>query len=178
MYEYDEYLQRRLEQHHLRQLTVANLSRVHQALAGAGVEYVHMYYDPNPDNVPLLALPEIMAAPASKENFLDTPVELFTPAASRNESGQFAIELQMETIENALRQLQQKLMAERREREYRWRAPPKREHYALKLDVANRVLEILQTTSNGVTLQAQVETYTMNVGIEECPDIEGMLQAA
>ena len=178
MYEYDEYLQRRLEEHQLRQLTVANLSRVHQALAGAGVEYVHMYYDPNPDNVPLLALPEIMAAPASKENFLDTPVELFTPAPSRNESGQLVIELQKETIENALRQLQQKLMAERREREYRWRAPPKREHYALKLDVANRVLEILQTTSNGVTLQAQVETSTMNVAIEECPDIDGLLQAA
>ena len=69
-------------------------------------------------------------------------------------------------------------MAERREREYRWRAPPKREHYALKLDVANRVLEILQTTSNGITLQAQVETSTMNVGIEECPDIDGLLQAA
>ena len=178
MYEYDEYLQRRLEEHQLRQVTVANLSRVHQALAEAGVEYVYMYYDPNPDNVPLLALPEIMAAPASKENFLETPVELFTPSESRNESDQLVIELQKETIENALRQLQQKLMAERREREYRWRAPPKREHYALKLDVANRVLEILQTTSNGVTLQAQVETSTMNVGIEECPDIDGLLQAA
>ena len=178
MYEYDEYLQRRLEEHQLRQVTVANLSRVHQALAEAGVEYVYMYYDPNPDNVPLLALPEIMAAPASKENFLETPVELFTPSESRNESGQLVIELQKETIENALRQLQQKLMAERREREYRWRAPPKREHYALKLDVANRFLEILQTTSNGITLQAQVETSTMNVGIEECPDIDGLLQAA
>ena len=178
MYEYDEYLQRRLEEHQLRQVTVANLSRVHQALAEAGVEYVYMYYDPNPDNVPLLALPEIMAAPASKENFLETPVELFTPSESRNESGQLVIEMQKETIENALRQLQQKLMAERREREYRWRAPPKREHYALKLDVANRFLEILQTTSNGITLQAQVETSTMNVGIEECPDIDGLLQAA
>ena len=68
--------------------------------------------------------------------------------------GQLVIELQKETIKNALREMQQKLMAERREREYRWRAPPKREHYALKLDVANRFLEILQTTSNGVTLQA------------------------
>ena len=106
---------------------MANLSRVHQALAEAGVEYVYMYYDPNPDNVPLLALPEIMAAPASKENFLDTPVELFTPSETRNESGQLVIELQKETIENALREMQQKLMAERREREYRWRAPPKRE---------------------------------------------------
>ena len=99
-------------------------------------------------------------------------MELFTPSETRNESGQLVIELQKETIENALREMQQKLMAERREREYRWRAPPKREHYALKLDVANRFLEILQTTSNGVTLQAQVETSTMNVGIEECPDIE------
>ena len=177
-YEYDEYLLRRLEEHQLRQITVANLSRVHQALAEAGVEYVYMYYDPNPDNVPLLALPEIMASPASKENFLETPVELFTPSESRNESGQLVVELQKETIENALRQMQQKLMAERREREYRWRAPPKREHYALKLDVANRFLEILQTTSNGVTLQAQVETSTMKVGIEECPDIDGLLQAA
>ena len=48
----------------------------------------------------------------------------------------------------------------------------------LKLDVARRVLEIQQTTSNGVTLHAQVETSTMNVGIEECPDIDGLLQAA
>ena len=133
-----------------------------------------MYYDPNP--VPLLALPELTTAPASTEHILEAPLDLFRPAEDRDESGQLVIEQQTDTLGNALRQLQQKLMAERRDREYRWRAPPLREHYALKLDVARRVLEILQTTSNGLTLQAQVKTSTINVGIEECPDIDRLLQ--
>ena len=135
-----------------------------------------MNYDPNP--VPLVSLPEFALAPASMENILETPLDLYCPADDRDESGQLVIELQTDTLGNALRQLQQKLMAERRDREYRWRAPPLREHYVLKLDVARRVLEILQTTSNGHTLQAQVKTATMNVAIEECPEIDGMLQAA
>ena len=172
--EADEYLQRCHEASQLRHVTVVNLSRVHQALAKAGVEYVHMYYDPNP--VPLLALPELTTAPASTEHILEAPLDLFRPAEDRDESGQLVIEQQTDTLGNALRQLQQKLMAERRDREYRWRAPPLREHYALKLDVARRVLEILQTTSNGLTLQAQVKTSTINVGIEECPDIDRLLQ--
>ena len=175
--ESDSYLQRTREASQLRQVTVVNLSRVHQALAEAGIECVHMHYDPNPDTVPLLALPEVALTPASKENILEAPLELFSPAADRDESGQLVIEQQTDTLGNALRQLQQKLLAESREREYRWRAPPLREHYTLKLDVPRRILVILHTTSNGLTLHAQVKTSTINVGIEECPDIEGMLQA-
>ena len=84
----------------------------------------------------------------------------------------------MDTLGNALSQLQQRLLAERREHEYRWRAPPLREHYVLKLDVARRMLEIQHTTSNGLTLHAQVKTSTINVDIEECPDTDGLLQPA
>ena len=72
----------------------------------------------------------------------------------------------------------QRLTDERRDREYRWRAPPVREHYTATLDVARRVLEIRQAMSNGVTLQAQVKTATMNVFIEECQDLAEQLQAA
>ena len=74
--------------------------------------------------------------------------------------------------------MQQRLTDERRDREYRWRAPPVREHYTATLDVARRVLEIHQAMSNGVTLQAQVKTATMSVFIEECPDVDELLQAA
>ena len=176
--ESDSYLQRTLEANQLRHVTVVNLSRVHQALATAGIECVHMHYDPNPDPVPLLALPEVALTPASPENILEATLELFSPAEDRDESGQLVFEQQTDTLGNALRQMQQKLMEERRDDRYRWRRPPLREHYVLKLDVARRVLEIQQTTSNGVTLHAQVETSTMNVGIEECPDIDGLLQAA
>ena len=74
--------------------------------------------------------------------------------------------------------MQQRLTDERRENEYRWRRPPKREHYTATLDVARRVLEITQSTSNGHTLNAQVQTSTMSVFIEECPDVDELLQAA
>ena len=105
-------------------------------------------------------------------------MDLYRPADDRDESGQLVIELQTDTLGNALRQMQQKLMTERRYNEYRWRRPPLREHYVLKLNVARRALEIIQSTSNGHTLQAQVQTSTRNVDIEECPDIDGMLQPA
>ena len=176
--ETDSYLQAAREAEQLKQVTVVNLSRVHQALANAGAECVHMHYDPNSDNVPLLALPEVALTPASMANIMETPLDLFSPALARDESDQLVIEQQTVTLGNALRQLQERLMVERREREYRWRAPPLREHYTLKLDVARRMLEIKHTTSNGLTLHAQVKTSTMNVDIEECPDIDGLLQAA
>ena len=134
---------------------------MHQSLDEAGVECVYMNYAPNP--VPFVTLPEIAFAPASMENILETPLDLYRLADNRDESGQLVIELQ------------QKLMAESYDREYRWRAPPLREHYALKLDVARRVLEIPQMTSNGLTLQAQIKTSTSRVDIEECPDIDGTL---
>ena len=176
--ETDSYLQRTREANQLRHVTVVNLSRVHQALAKAGIECVHMHYDPNPDPDPLLALPEVALTPASTENILEAPLELFSPAEDRDESGQLVFEQQTDTLGNALREMQQKLMEERRDDRYRWRRPPLREHYVLKLDVARRMLDIQQTTSNGHTLHAQVKTSTMNVGIEECPDIERLLQAA
>ena len=109
---------------------------------------------------------------------MDAQLDLFTPADARDEFGQLVIEQQTDTLGNALRQLQQRLTEERRDIEYRWRAPPAREHYTVTLDVARRVLEIQQTCSNGVTLQAQVKTSTMNVRIEECPDIDELLQVA
>ena len=176
--EIPEYIQRNREQCLLRNVTIVNLSRVHEALAKAGVEFVHLHYDPNPGHVPLLALPELATAPASMEHIMDAQLDLFTPADARDEFGQLVIEQQTDTLGNALRQLQQRLTEERRDIEYRWRAPPAREHYTVTLDVARRVLEIQQTCSNGVTLQAQVKTSTMNVRIEECPDIDGILQPA
>ena len=173
--EVNSYAQRAQDDTLLRYVTKVNLSRVHQALTKADVEYVHMHYDPKP--VPLLALPEFALTPASMENVLEAPLDLYRSTGERDEeSGQLVIEERPETLVNALRQLQQKLMTERREREYRWRAPPLREHYVLKLDVARRLLEIQQSTSNGVTLHAQVQTSTMNVDIEECPYIDPDLQ--
>ena len=142
MYEYDEYLQRRHEEYQLRQLTVANLSRVHQALAEAGVEYVYMYYDPNP--VPLGGLPEIVFAPDSLENIHGLPVQLYSPSDNRYENGQLVIELRPDTLGNCLSQLPQRLLAERRDDVYRWRAPAVRAHYQLKLDVAERAVEIMK----------------------------------
>ena len=168
-----DYLQRNREAYRLRQVTAANLSKVHQTLAEAGVEFVHMNFDPDP--VPLVTLPEFAFTPDTK-NILEKPLDLYRPADGRDESGQLVIELQTDTLGNALRQMQQKLMTERRDNEYRWRRPPLREHYVLKLNVARRALEIIQLTSNGHTLQAQVQTSTRNVDIEECPDIDGMLQ--
>ena len=176
--EIPEYIQRNRDQCLLRDVTKVNLSRVHEALDKAGVEFVHMNYDPNPGHAPLLALPELATAPSSMDHILDVRLDLFTPADARDESGHLVIEQQTDTLGNALRQMQQRLTDERREREYRWRAPPAREHYTATLDVARRVLEIHQAYSNGVTLQAQVKTSTMNVFIEECPDVDELLQAA
>ena len=162
----------------LSNVTKVNLSVVHEALAKAGVEFVHMNYDPNPGNVPLLALPELATAPASMEHIMEVPLHLYKPAEDRDESGQIVIEMQTETLGNALRQMQQRLTEERRDIEHRWNAPPAREHYTATLDVARRVLEIQQTYSNGVTLQAQVKTSTMNVYIEECLDADELLHVA
>ena len=172
----DYYTQRNQEANLLRQVTAANLSIVHQALDEAGVEFVHMNFDPDP--VPLLTLPEFALTPASMANILEKPLDLYRPTDDRDESGQLVIELQTDTLGNALRQLQQKLMTERRENEFRWRRPPLREYYVLKLNVARRVLEITRSTSNGLTLHAQVQTSTRNLDIPECADIEGMLEAA
>ena len=162
----------------LSNVTKVNLSVVHEALAKAGVEFVHMNYDPNPGNVPLLALPELATAPAAMEHIMEVPLHLYKPAEDRDESGQIVIEMQTETLGNALRQMQQRLTEERRDIEHRWNAPPAREHYTATLDVARRVLEIQQTYSNGVTLQAQVKTSTMNVYIEECLDADELLHVA
>ena len=172
------YIQRTRDECVLRDITKVNLSRVHELLAKAGVEFVHMNYDPNPGHAPLLALPELATAPSSMDHILDVRLDLFTLADARDESGHLVIEQQTDTLGNALRQMQQRLTDERRDIEYRWRAPPAREHYTATLDVARRVLEIHQAYSNGVTLQAQVKTSTMNVFIEECPDVDELLQAA
>ena len=166
------------ENYLLSNVTKVNLSVVHEALAKAGVEFVHIIYDPNPGNVPLLALPELATAPASMEHIMEVPLHLYKPAEDRDESGQIVIEMQTETLGNALRQMQQRLTEERRDIEHRWNAPPAREHYTATLDVARRVLEIQQTYSNGVTLQAQVKTSTMNVYIEECLDADELLHMA
>ena len=154
--------------------------RVHEALAKAGVEFVHMNYDPNPGRAPLLALPELATAPTSMDHVLEVQLDLIKPSGDRDpESGQLLIEQQTETLGNAIREMQQRLTDERRENQYRWRRPPKREHYTATLDVAEkRVLEITHSTSNGHTLNAQVETSTMNVLIEECPDVDELLRAA
>ena len=162
----------------LSNVTKVNLSVVHEALAKAGVEFVHMNYDPNPGNVPLLALPELATAPAAMEHIMEVPLHLYKPAEDRDESGQIVIEMQTDTLGNALRQMQERLTEERRDIEHRWNAPPAREHYTATLDVARRVLEIQQTYSNGVTLQAQVKTSTMNVYIEECLDADELLHVA
>ena len=173
------YIQRNRDQSLLGAVTKVNLSRVHEALDKAGVEFVHLNYDPNPGHAPLLALPELATAPSSMDHILDVQLDLFTPADARDpESGQLVIEQQTDTLGNALLQMQQRLTDERRENEYRWRRPPKREHYTATLDVARRVLEITQSTSNGHTLNAQVQTSTMSVFIEECPDVDELLQAA
>ena len=172
----NSYLQRNHEAYILRHVTAANLSKVHQALEEAGIEFVHMNFDPDP--VPLLTLPEFALTPASMGNIMEKPLDLYTPAEDRDESGQLVIEMQTDTLGNALRQMQQKLMTERRENEYRWRRPPAREHYVLRLNVAGRRLEITQSSSNGYTLNAQVQKTTRNVDIQECPDMEEVLQAA
>ena len=172
------YVMRDRENYLLSNVTKVNLSVVHEALAKAGVEFVHINYDPNPGNVPLLALPELATAPASMEHIMEVPLHLYKPAEDRDESGQIVIEMQTDTLGNALRQMQQRLTEERREMEHRWNAPPAREHYTATLDVARRVLEIQQTYSNGVTLQAQVKTSTMNVYIEECLDADELLHVA
>ena len=172
------YIQRNRDQSVLGAVTKVNLSRVHEALAKAGVEFVHMNYDPNPGRAPLLALPELATAPTSMDHVLEVQLDLIKPSGDRDpESGQLLIEQQTETLGNAIREMQQRLTDERRENQYRWRRPPKREHYTAVLDVARRVLEITHSTSNGHTLNAQVETSTMNVLIEECPDVDELLQA-
>ena len=172
------YVMRDRENYLLSNVTKINLSVVHEALAKAGVEFVHINYDPNPGNVPLLALPELATAPASMEHIMEVPLHLYKPAEDRDESGQIVIEMQTDTLGNALRQMQERLTEERREMEHRWNAPPAREHYTATLDVVRRVLEIQQTYSNGVTLQAQVKTSTMNVYIEECLDADELLHMA
>ena len=163
------------EAYRLRQTTAVNLTRLHQVLAGAGVNCVYMHYDPNP--VPL-SLPAIAFTPESLENILEMPLDLYRPSDNRDEFGQLVIELQPDTVGNCLSQLQQILLEEDRDHEYRWRAPPLREYYTLKLDVARRAIEIMKSTSNGLTLRAQVKTSTTKLDIEECPDIDGMLQPA
>ena len=170
----NDYLQRRQEAYKLRQVTAVNLTRVHQTLAEAGVECVYMNYDPDP--VPLGGLPEIVFAPDSLENIHGLPVQLYSPSDNRDENGQLIIELRPDTLGNCLSQLQQSLLAERRDNVYRWRAPAARAHYQLKLDVAERVVKITKTSSNGLTLRSQIKTSTTRVDIEECPDIDGMLQ--
>ena len=170
----NDYLRRRQEAYKLRQVTAVNLTRVHQTLAEAGVECVYMNYDPDP--VPLGGLPEIVFAPDSLENIHGLPVQLYSPSDNRDENGQLIIELRPDTLGNCLSQLQQSLLAERRDNVYRWRAPAARAHYQLKLDVAERVVKITKTSSNGLTLRSQIKTSTTRVDIEECPDIDGMLQ--
>ena len=171
-----DYRQRNYEADILRHVTNANLWKVHQALEEAGVEFVHMNYDPDP--VPLMTLPEFALTPSSMANIMEKPLDLYSPAEDRDEDGQLVIELLTDTLGNALRQMQQKLMTERREREYRWCRPPAREHYVLRLNVAWRRLEITQSTSNGYTLNAQVQQSMRTVDIQECPDMEEVLQAA
>ena len=170
----NDYVQRRQEANKLRQVTAVNLTRVHQTLAEAGVECVHMNYDPNP--VPLGALPAITFTPDALENIHEMPVELYSPSDDRDENGQFVIELRPDTLGNCLSQLQQSLLVEARDHDYGWTAPPRRSHYRLKLDVAERTVEIVKTSSKGLTLRSQIKTSTKRVDIEECPDIDGMLQ--
>ena len=56
--------------------------------------------------------------------------------------------------------------------------PPKREHYTASIGCRQAsTRDSLTRTSNGHTLNAQVETSTMNVLIEECPDVDELLQA-
>ena len=171
-----DYRQRNHEADILRHVTNANMWIVHQALEEAGVEFVYMNFDPDP--VPLMTLPEFSLTPDSMANIMEKPLDLYKPAEDRDESGQLVIEMQTDTLGNALRQMQQKLMGERRNREYRWCRPPAREHYVLRLNVACRRLEITQSTSNGYTLNAQVQETTRNVDIRECPDIEEYLPVA
>ena len=88
------YVMRDRENYLLSNVTKVNLSVVHEALAKAGVEFVHINYDPNPGNVPLLALPELATAPASMEHIMEVPLHLYKPAEDRDESGQIVIEMQ------------------------------------------------------------------------------------
>ena len=149
---------------------------VHQALEEAGVEFVYMNFDPDP--VPLMTLPEFSLTPNSIANIMEKPMDLYKPAEDRDESGQLVIEVHTDTLGNALRQMQHKLMVERRDNEYRWRRPPVREHYVLRFNVAFRRLEITQSASNGYTLNAQVQETARTVEIRECPDIMDYVLAA
>ena len=67
------YIQRNRDQCLLRDVTKVNLSRVHEVLAKAGVEFVHMNYDPNPGHAPLLALPELATAPSVHGSYPGRP---------------------------------------------------------------------------------------------------------
>ncbi len=172
----NDYIQQREDANLLRKVTAANLATVHQALAEAGVEFVFMNYDPNP--VPLMSLPPTVLAPSSKENFLEMPLSLYCPADNRDENDQLVIELRLDTLGNSLNQLQRSLLAESREHDYGWRAPPARAHYHLKLDVAEKLVAIIKTTANSKAFHAQVKTSTRYVDIEECPDVDELLRAA
>ena len=171
-----DYRQRNHEAEILRHVTDANMWIVHQALEEAGVEFVYMNFDPDP--VPLMTLPEFSLTPNSMANIMEKPMDLYKPAEDRDESGQLVIEVHTDTLGNALRQMQHKLMVERRDNEYRWRRPPVREHYVLRFNVAFRRLEITQSASNGYTLNAQVQETTRTVEIRECPDIMDYVLAA